>query len=65
MSMQAKKAMMRLMQAEHQGLAMSTSLLRVHEELNRLSREYMGPGDGAETELTPTAEYPVELASVD
>lgn len=52
----AQKAMIRLLQAEQQALAMSTNLLRVHEELNKVSREYMGPGDGGnETTISPSA----------
>ena len=52
----AQKAMLRLMQAEQQALAMSTNLLRVHEELNKVSREYMGTGqeDGV-TYISPSA----------
>ncbi|UIP06745.1 hypothetical protein LY632_13890 [Erythrobacter sp. SDW2] len=52
----AQKAMLRLMQAEQQALAMSTNLLRVHEELNKVSREYMGPGqEEGETYIAPSA----------
>lgn len=47
-----QKAIMRLMQAEQQALAMSTNLLRVHEELNKVSREYMGPLDNMETPVS-------------
>ncbi|NNC58925.1 MAG: hypothetical protein HKO05_02915 [Erythrobacter sp.] len=50
-----QKAMLRLMQAEQQALAMSTNLLRVHEELNMVSREYMGPDEEGETHITPSA----------
>ena len=51
-----QKAMLRLLQAEQQALAMSTNLLRVHEELNKVSREYMGPGSGdEETLISPSA----------
>ena len=51
-----QKAMLRLMQAEQQALAMSTNLLRVHEELNKVGREYMGPGsDDPETYISPSA----------
>jgi hypothetical protein len=50
-----QRAMMRLMQAEQQALAMSTSLLRVHEELNKVAREYMGPNDMPETPVSASA----------
>jgi hypothetical protein len=51
-----QRAMLRLMQAEQQALAMSTNLLRVHEELNKVSREYMGPSSGdGETYISPSA----------
>lgn len=48
-----QRAIMRLNQAETNALAMSTSLLRVHEELNRVNRE-MAIGE-EETNLTPSA----------
>lgn len=50
-----QRAMMRLLQAEQQALAMSTTLLRVHEELNKVGREYMGPGDTPQTTISPSA----------
>lgn len=37
-----QRAMMRLNQAEGQAMAMSTSLLRVHDELSTIARETMG-----------------------
>ncbi len=37
-----QRALMRLNQAEAQALAMSTSLLRVHDELSKVAREKMG-----------------------
>ena len=36
-----QRALMRLTQAESQALAMSTSLLRVHDELSKVAREKM------------------------
>jgi len=36
-----QRALMRLNQAEAQALAMSTSLLRVHDELSKVAREKM------------------------
>ena len=50
-----QKAMVRLLQAEQQALAMSTNLLRVHEELNKVGREYMGPEHDGETHISPSA----------
>ncbi|ANY19738.1 hypothetical protein A6F68_01221 [Tsuneonella dongtanensis] len=40
-----QRALMRLTQAEAQALSLSTSLLRVHDELSKVARETMG-GDG-------------------
>lgn len=52
-----QRALMRLSQAEQQAVAMSTNLLRVHDELNRVAREYMGD---EEVPVTPMANLPVE-----
>ena len=49
-----QKALMRLNQAETQALAMSTSLLRVHDELSRVARETMGGDEPVET-IVPDA----------
>lgn len=56
-----QRALMRLNQAEAQAMAMSTSLLRVHDELSKIAVEKMG-GDGnvpteipAEAVLAPTS----------
>lgn len=38
-----QKALMRLNQAEAQAMAMSTNLLRVHDELSKVSIETLGP----------------------
>ncbi len=55
----AQKAMVRLLQAEQQALAMSTNLLRVHEELNKVSRIYMSPEEGGDvTYISPSAIEP-------
>lgn len=48
-----QRALMRLTQAESQALSLSTSLLRVHDELSRISRETMG-GDEP-TDIKPSA----------
>ena len=53
-----QRALMRLSQAEGQALAMSNSLLRVHDELNKVARETMGD-DNIPTERVPEA---LELA---
>jgi hypothetical protein len=63
-----QRALMRLAQAESQALAMSTSLLRVHDELSRVARETMGEDDiptiipDAQLDLSvePEARTPVE-----
>ncbi|MFW5634843.1 MAG: hypothetical protein ACOCYR_08135 [Erythrobacter sp.] len=53
-----QSALIRLSQAEGQALAMSNSLLRVHEELNKVARETMADDD-IKTERVPQA---LELA---
>lgn len=50
-----QRALMRLSQAEAQALAMSTSLLRVHEELSKVAREKMSGDHNIPTELTEAA----------
>lgn len=45
-----QRALMRLGQAETQALSMSTSLLRVHDELNKVAKVNLGP-DMAPTDL--------------
>ena len=37
-----QRALMRLTQAENNAIAMSTNLLRVHDELSKIARERMG-----------------------
>lgn len=53
-----QKALMRLNQAEDQAMAMSTNLLRVHDELSGIARETMA-GDDIPTEF-PEAVLAVE-----
>ena len=53
-----QRALMRLNQAEGQAMAMSTSLLRVHEELSNIGRETMG--DDREITVIPDAAIKVE-----
>lgn len=49
-----QRALMRLNQAETQAMAMSTNLLRVHDELSQIARETMG-GDNIPTEVPDAA----------
>jgi hypothetical protein len=50
-----QKALIRLTQAETQALSLSTNLLRVHDELNRIGRSTMGIDEGEDTVLEPSA----------
>ena len=50
-----QRALMRLNQAESQALAMSTSLLRVHDELSKVARERMAEDEAIPTELAQLA----------
>lgn len=50
---EGQRALMRLNQAEDQAMAMSTSLLRVHDELSKIAREKMGTDAGDPTEIPP------------
>lgn len=50
-----QRALMRLGQAENQALSLSTSLLRVHDELTKTKREMMGGDEGDDTEVQPSA----------
>lgn len=50
-----QRALMRLNQAEAHAISMSTSLLRVHDELSKVAREKMGDDRGVPTELDPAA----------
>lgn len=56
-----QRAIMRLSQAEAQAVAMSTSLLRVHEELSKVARVTAGTDETIPTEIDPraVAEEPV------
>lgn len=57
-----QRALMRLNQAESQAMQMSTSLLRVHDELSKVAREKMGGDTGIPTEMSADAiaEQPFE-----
>jgi hypothetical protein len=50
-----QRALMRLNQAEDQALALSTRLLRVHDELSKISRETMGGEEGSDTIIASAA----------
>lgn len=55
-----QRALMRLNQAEAQALAMSTNLLRVHDELSKVAREKMA-GDDIPTVVTEEAILDADL----
>ena len=62
-----QRALMRLNQAEGQAMAMSTNLLRVHDELSQIARETMGGDEGIPTEVPAAAITdiaPVQMAPV-
>ncbi|MBA4044727.1 MAG: hypothetical protein C0471_09955 [Erythrobacter sp.] len=50
-----QRALMRLTEAEGQAMAMSTNLLRVHDELSKVVRVYAGPDTGEETIIPASA----------
>lgn len=56
-----QRALMRLNQAEAQALAMSTSLLRVHDELSKVAREKMNGDPGIPTVVEEAALRDVDL----
>lgn len=51
-----QRALLRLLEAERQALAMSSNLLRVHDELNKAAVEYCGPDTDVITPMTAVAE---------
>lgn len=55
-----QRALMRLNQAEAQAMAMSTSLLRVHDELSKVAKVTMAPDTGVPTEFPEQALAAVE-----
>ena len=57
-----QRALMRLNQAETQAMAMSTNLLRVHDELSQIARETMGD-DSIPTVIPNSAVADVEIES--
>jgi hypothetical protein len=50
-----QRALMRLTEAESQALTMSTSLLRVHDELSKIARVHAGGDIGSPTVIPPDA----------
>lgn len=60
-----QRALMRLVQAETQALSLSTSLLRVHDELSKIGRETMGGDEGSDTVIDTSAIAEREPASAD
>lgn len=46
-----QRALMRLNEAENQAMAMSTNLLRVHDELSKVAHVYAASDDGVPTEI--------------
>ncbi|MEO0589993.1 MAG: hypothetical protein AAFZ11_05475 [Pseudomonadota bacterium] len=50
-----QRALMRLNQAEAQAMAMSTSVLRVHDELSKVARETMGDDQAIPTVVEEAA----------
>lgn len=55
-----QRALLRLTEAESQALAMSTNLLRVHDELSKVATVHAGPDSGIPTILTASDIEPVE-----
>lgn len=51
-----QRALMRLNQAESQALALSTSLLRVHDELSKIGRETLGGDENTNVSASAIAE---------
>ena len=54
-----QRALLRLNQAEDQALAMSTNLLRVHDELSKIAVEKMAPDDN---DIVPTFVAAADIA---
>ncbi len=49
-----QRALLRLTEAESQAVAMSTNLLRVHDELSKVARVHAGPDLGEPTKIPPS-----------
>lgn len=50
-----QRALMRLTEAESQAMAMSTNLLRVHDELSKVARVHAAIDDGKQTKIPSEA----------
>ena len=50
-----QRALMRVSQIEQQALSNSTNLLRVHDELSKIAREFAGGDGGDTTNISPSA----------
>lgn len=59
-----QRALMRLSQAERQAMDMSTSLLRVHDELSKVLRERMPSDSGIPTKIPEESVEALEPAKV-
>ncbi|MEP5938059.1 MAG: hypothetical protein ABJ239_07015 [Erythrobacter sp.] len=57
-----QRALMRLNQAEQQAMAMSTNLLRVHDELSKVARVTAGADDGVPTEIIEATASDMQMA---
>ncbi len=53
-----QRALLRLTEAEGQAMAMSTNLLRVHDELSKVARVHAGGDDDIITEIPAAAVAP-------
>lgn len=49
-----QRALLRLTEAESQAVAMSTNLLRVHDELSKVAHVHAGPDTGEPTKIPPS-----------
>jgi len=56
-----QRALVRLTEAEAQALAMSTNLLRVHDELSKVARVHAAADDGTPTKIAPGAIAPAQV----
>lgn len=49
-----QRALLRLTEAESQAMAMSTNLLRVHDELSKVAKVHAGGDEGIPTTIPPS-----------
>lgn len=59
-----QRALMRLTEAEGSALAMSTNLLRVHDELSKVARVHAGGDTGLPTVVPPSATATAQVGGV-